>query len=155
MITSNWHANCLMFFIDECSPKTRTSEGNYVKAEQRQHARYRMRDVELHIFSRGTQITGRLVNIGKGGLAFQFAPGPGKTAECRAIDILGPEPDRFYIAGITCRSIYDISVLAEGRTFTGAETRLCGLQFIDLTEKQTQKLATLIGRFGVKLRTIP
>jgi hypothetical protein len=164
MITSNWHANCLMFFIDECSPKTRTSEGNYVKAEQRQHARYRMRDVELHIFSRGTQITGRLVNIGKGGLAFQFAPGPGKTAECRAIDILGPEPDRFYIgpesdrfyiAAIACRSIYDIGVLAEGRTFTGAETRLCGLQFIDLTDEQIQKLATLIGRYCLRLRTIP
>jgi hypothetical protein len=155
MITPNWHANCLMFFIDECSLKTRTSEGSYVKAEQRQHARYRMRDVEFHIFSRGTQVTGRLVNIGKGGLAFQFAPGPGKTAECRKIDILGLEPDRFYIAGITCRSIYDIGVLAEGRTFTGTETRLCGVQFTDLTEEQTQKLTDLIERYGVKLNTIP
>jgi hypothetical protein len=144
-----------MSFFEECSVKTRTSEGSYVKAEQRQHARYRIRDGEFHVIRRGTQITGRLVNVSKGGLAFQFAPGPGKTAECRKIDILGPEPDRFYIAGIACRRIYDIGVLAEGRTFTGTETRLCGLQFIDLTEEQTQKLSALIGRYGVKLNTIP
>jgi c-di-GMP-binding flagellar brake protein YcgR len=126
-----------------------------MKADQRQHSRYRIRDAEFNVFSYGTQITGKLVNISHGGLAFQFAPGPGKKTECRAIDILGPEPDRFYVSEIACRSIYDIGDLAEGRTFTGAETRLCGLQFIDLSDEQTQKLTALIDRYGVKLKTIP
>lgn len=107
--------------------------------------------MEFHVFSHSTQITGRLINIGEGGLAFQFAPGPGKTAECRAIDIMGPETDRLYISGITCRRIYDIGVLAEDQTFTGAENRLCGLQFLDLTDEQTQKLTNLIDRHGVEL----
>ena len=126
-----------------------------MKADQRQHPRYRIRDAEFHVFSHGTQVTGQLVNVSTGGLAFQIAPGPRKTAECRAIDILGPELERFYIAGITCCSIYNIGALAEGRTFSGAETRLCGVQFIDLTDEQTQQLTVLVNRYGVKLNTIP
>jgi hypothetical protein len=126
-----------------------------MKADQRQHPRYRIRDTEFHVFNQGNQITGKLVNISNGGLAFQFTPEPGKKTECRAIDILGPEPDRFYLPGIACRSIYNISVLAEDQSFKGSENRLCGLQFIDLTDEQTQKLTALIDRYGVKLKTIP
>ena len=149
MTTPNWHANCHMSFNDQYPTKTRTSEGVYVKAEQRQHPRYRLPDVEFHVFSHGIQDSGPLVNISKGGLAFRFEPSPGKMTECRAVDILGPGPDRFYLSGIACRRIYDIAVLAEGRNFTGTETRLCGVQFTDLTDEQTQKLTDLIERYGV------
>ena len=121
----------------------------YVKTEQRQHARYRIRGADFNIFSRGTQITGQLVNVSKAGLAFQFAPGPGKTTECRAIDISGPMPDRFYISGITCRSIYDIGVLAKGRTFSGAETGNCGVQFLNLDGERNQALMEFLSGFAV------
>jgi hypothetical protein len=129
-------------------------EGVLVKAEQRQHPRYRMRDAVFHVFSQGDRITGRLVNIGNGGLAFQFAPGRAETGECRAIDILGPESDRLRVAGLACRKIYEISALAEDQTFTGAEIRICGLQFIGLTDEQSRKLTRLIGRYGVKMKSI-
>jgi len=155
MIPSNWHANCHTSLIDESPAKIGTSERIDVKAEQRQHPRYRIRDMEFHVFSHGIQISGTLANISKGGLAFQFEPGPGKMTECRAIDILGPGPDRFYLSGIACRRIYDIGVLAEGRTFTGAECRLRGVQFTDLTDAQIQKLTDLIDHYGVELSTIP
>lgn len=117
-----------------------------MKAEQRQHHRYPMRDAVFYVFGRGGRLTGRLVNIGKGGLAFQFVPGQEETVDCRAIDILGPEPARLHVAGIVCRKVYEISALAEDQTFTGAETRLCGLQFIDLTGEQSQKLTAIIDR---------
>ena len=130
-------------------------EGIYVKADQRQHPRYGIRKAEFQVFSHGIQITGRLVNISKGGLSFEFAPGPEKTIECRAIDILGHDPDRFYLSGIACRLVYDIGHLAEGRSFTGVATRLRGVQYTDLTDAQTQKLTDLIDRYGVKIRTIP
>jgi len=126
-----------------------------VKAEQRQHPRYGIRKAEFQVFSQGTQVTGRLVNISKGGLAFEFAPGPEKTIECRAIDILGPEADRFYLSGIACRLVYDIGQLAEGRSFTGVATRLRGVQFTDLTDEQTRKMTDLIDRHGLELSTIP
>lgn len=120
-----------------------------MEADQRQHPRYRIREMEFHVFNHGTEITGRLINIGKGGLAFQFASGPQKKTRCRPIDILGPEPDRLYVSGITCRPIYDIGILSEGGSFTGTANRLCGLQFINLSEEQSQKLTDLIDRHGV------
>jgi hypothetical protein len=129
-------------------------EGDYVKADQRQHPRYRIRDVEFDVFSHGIRTTGKLVNISQGGLAFQFTPGPGKTAKCRAIDIMGRELDRIYLPAIAVRMRYDISVLAEDQSFSGAETRLRGVQFVDLTAEQTQKLTDLIDRYGIKLITI-
>lgn len=155
MIAPRWHANCQTPYSDPCQLKIRTSEGIDVEADQRQHPRYRIREMEFHVFNHGNEITGRLVNIGEGGLAFQFASGPQKKTKCRAIDILGPEPDRFYISGITCRPVYDIGILSEGESFTGAANRLCGLQFIDLTDQQSNKLSELIDRYGVELQTIP
>jgi len=140
-----------MSHTNNCTANRRTSEGIHVKAEQRQHPRYGIRDVEFNVFSHGTQISGRLINISRGGLAFQFVSGPMKAAECREIDILGPASDRFYISGITCRRIYDIGVLAEGAKFSGAETRLRGVQFTGLTEEQSRKLTELIDRYGVEL----
>jgi hypothetical protein len=148
MPTPGWHASCHLSFIEECPTKTRILEGVFVKAEQRQHPRYRIRDAVFHVLSQGDRITGRLVNIGKGGLAFQFAPGQGKTGECRAIHILGPEPDRLHVSGISSRKIYEIGALAQDQPFTGAETRLCGPQFIDLTHAQSQKRTVLIDRYG-------
>ena len=122
-----------------------------MKPEQRQHSRYRIRDAVFQVFCQGDRLADRLVNIGRGGLAFQFAYGQGETGDCRVIDILGPEPDRFYVSGIACRKIYEIGTLAEDQAFTGAETRLCGLQFIDLTAGQIQKITALIDRYGAKL----
>ena len=155
MSASSWHANCHRVSGGKCPAKIRTLEEIHLKAEQRKHSRYAIRKAEFQVFSHGIQITGRLVNISRGGLAFAYLPGPEKKADCRAVDILGPDPDRFYLAGIACRRIYDIGVLVEGRTFTGAQTRLRGIRFTDLTDDQTQKLTDLIDCYGVELHTIP
>ena len=155
MTPPSWHANCVTSHTDECPENIGTSEGLHVKTDQRQHPRYGIRDAEFHVFSHGTQISGRMVNISRGGLAFEFERGPVETNDCRAIDIMGPGPDRFYLPAIACRRIYDISVLAEGRNFTGVETRLRGVQFTHLTDDQTRKLTDLIDRYGGELSTIP
>jgi hypothetical protein len=126
-----------------------------LKAEQRQYPRYHTPEVDFQVFSRDAKILGKLVNISKGGLAFRFTPKPGVTAECRIIDITASDPEPFHLPGIACRRVYDISVLAEDESFRGTRTRLRGVQFIDLTEESTQKLTSLIDRFGVRLRTIP
>jgi hypothetical protein len=52
--------------------------------------------------------------------------------ESDTIDIMATGPARFYLSGLVCRRIYDISTLEEDQTFTGAETRLCGLEFISM-----------------------
>ena len=103
-----------------------------LEAERRQHRRHSVRDDRIEIFSRKTKIIGKLENISRTGLAFHYAPVRGEKAEFDTIDMMATGPARFYLSGLDCRRIYDISALDEDQTFTGVETRLCGLEFISL-----------------------
>jgi hypothetical protein len=103
-----------------------------LEAEKRQHRRLSVRDDGFEIFSRETKITGKLENISKSGLAFCYTPVGDDKAESDTIDIMATGPARFYLSGLDCRKVYDISMLDEDQTFTGAETRLCGLEFISI-----------------------
>ena len=101
-----------------------------LEAERRKHCRHCIRDDRIQIFSRKTQIIGKLQNISKTGLAFQYVPVQGEKIQTDTIDIMAAGPARFYLSGLACRRIYDICALDEEQTFTGTETRLCGLEFI-------------------------
>ena len=103
-----------------------------LKAERRQHRRHSVRDDGFEIFSRETKIIGKLENISQTGLAFHYAPVCSEKTDCDTIDIMATGPARFYLSGLTCRWIYDISALDEDQTFTDTETRLCGLEFISM-----------------------
>ena len=103
-----------------------------LEAERRQYRRQSVRDAGFEIFSRETHIIGKLENISQNGLAFHYTPLRGEKAESDTIDIMAAGPARFYLSGLVCQKIYDISALAEDQTFTGAETRLCGLEFVRL-----------------------
>jgi hypothetical protein len=117
-------------------------------AERRQHQRYRVREGDFEVFSRDSNITGRLDNISRGGLAFHYSPVEGRRAESETTDIMARSPDPFFLPAVACRTRYDISVLAEDQTFTGAAIRLTGIQFFQLDEAQTQKLALFIKKYG-------
>ena len=119
-------------------------------AERRQHPRYPVRDGEVEVFSRDSNITGKLDNISQGGLAFHYSPVEGRRAESETIDIMARSPDPFFLPSVACRAMYDISTLAEDRTFTGAAARLCGVKFVRLQADQTQKLAHFIKKYGLE-----
>jgi hypothetical protein len=103
-----------------------------LKAERRQHRRHSVRDDGFEIFSRETKIIGKLENISQTGLAFHYALVCNEKTECDTIDIMATGPARFYLSGLVCRMVYDISALDEDLTFTGTEGRLCGLEFISM-----------------------
>jgi len=105
-------------------------------ADRRQHRRHSLPDDGFEIFSRKAKIIGKLENISKTGLAFHYAPVSGEKAEFDTIDIMTTGPARFYLSGVVCRRIYDIRALNEDQTFTGTETRLCGLEFISTQNNQ-------------------
>ncbi len=107
-----------------------------MEPERRQHPRYSVRDVGIEIFSRRSQIIGKLENISKHGLAFQYATVGNDMAQSDTIDIMATGPARFYLSGLACRKAYDISALAEDQSFTGAETRLCGMKFVRIEAEQ-------------------
>ena len=99
-------------------------------AEKRQHPRYSAKDERIEIFSRQSEIIGKLENISKSGLAFRYTAVGEEKAKSDTIDIMATGPARFYLSGLVCRMIYDISALDEDQTLTGAETRLCGHHFV-------------------------
>ena len=119
-------------------------------AERRQHLRYRIPEGDFEVFSRDTSITGKLSNISLGGLAFHYSPVEGREAESETVDIMAKSPDPFFLPSVACRKIYDISVLAEDRTFTGAAIRLTGVQFFRLNEEQDEKLKLFIKKYGLE-----
>ena len=119
-------------------------------AERRQHPRYHIRDGEFEVFSRDSNIAGKLDNISQGGLAFHYSPVEGRRAESETIDIMVRSQDLFYLPSVACRAMYDLSALAEDRTFTGASARLCGVKFVRLQDDQTQKLAHFIKKYGLE-----
>jgi c-di-GMP-binding flagellar brake protein YcgR len=119
-------------------------------AETRQYIRYGVRDSAFEVFSGDSKITGTLKNISQGGLAFQYAPIRSQKAAFETIAIMAKSPDPFYLPGVDCRTVYDISALVENRTFTGAATRLAGVRFIRLDREQEQQLALFIKKFGLE-----
>ena len=117
-------------------------------AERRQHPRYRISEGDFEVFSRDTNITGKLNNISMGGLAFQYSPVEARRAESETVDIMAKSADPFFLPAVACKTRYDISVLAEAQNFTGAAVRLTGVQFFQLDEEQMQKLALFIKKYG-------
>ena len=101
-----------------------------MEVERRKHARHIVRNDRIEIFSHETRAIGKIENISKTGLAFHYIPVPGEKVKTDTIDIMATGPARFYLSGLSCKRIYDIGALDEERTFTGTETRLCGLEFI-------------------------
>ena len=121
------------------------NNGGALEAERRQHCRHSVRGNGFEIFSRKNQIFGKLENISKTGLAFHYVPINGGKAEFDTIDIMTTGAARFYLSGLVCRRIYDVSALDEDQTFTGTETRLCGLEFISL--ENNHQLAFFLRNF--------
>ena len=117
-------------------------------AERRQHPRYRIPEGDFDVFSRDTNITGKLDNISQGGLGFHYSPVEGRRAESETVDIMAKSPDPFFLPSVACKTRYDISVLAEDQTFTGAAVRMTGVQFFKLDEEQEKKLKLFIKKYG-------
>ena len=116
-----------------------------MEVEQRRFKRYVVEENKYEVFSRELGITGNLKDISEGGLAYQYVPDDGEGFKSEVIDILGKNLERFYLHGLVCMRIYDITELAMDRAFTGAEIRLRGLEFTGLSEKQRQKVTDMIG----------
>ena len=56
------------------------------------------------------------------------------------IDIASGKSHCALLSSVRCRLIYDISDLSQQRTFTGQDTRICGLAFGELTVEQEDAL---------------
>ena len=85
-------------------------------------------------------------DISRGGLAIEYSRTTDEPFESEAIDIIAIDYDRFYLPKIACKTVYDISTLMEGRSFTGDAMRIRGFKFVELTKEQEDKLDILLKR---------
>jgi len=117
-----------------------------MKSERRRSTRYIVKDHEFHIFNQSSKIVGKLIDISKGGLAYQYKPIKGEKLESNRYDIISAGSQRFYLINIICKTIYDTNDPIVNRSSTDTERRRRGVQYSKLTENQ-------IGKFELLLRT--
>ena len=112
--------------------------------ERRQFLRFKTHGELCQVFSHKSNIAWKIKDISKSGLAFEHHPEAGDMAELTRIDIVANCPNRFYLIGVPCQTVYDVTEIAESRTFTGAEIRRCGVQYENLQERQETNLERLL-----------
>ena len=82
---------------------------------------------------------GRLINISKGGLSFQYIA-PKKESEVSTDLDLFTGNNGFYLSRLPCKVIYDIRFPENEESSKLFEHRRCGLEFGEATEVQATQL---------------
>ena len=121
-----------------------------MKSERRKDTRYMVKDNEFHIFNQGSKIAGKLIDISKGGLAYQYMPIKGEKPESNLYDIISAGSQHFYIFDIICKTAYDTRDLIVNQSSTDTERRRRGLQYGMLTENMLAKFELLLRNYVVQ-----
>jgi hypothetical protein len=112
--------------------------------ERRQFARFKTQGDLCQVFSHKSNIAWKVKDISKSGLAFEHHPEARDMTGLAKIDIVANCPNRFYLIGVACQTVYDFTEIVEKRTFTGSEIRRCGLQYKSLQKRQETDLERLL-----------
>lgn len=115
-----------------------------MQVERKQFDRYLPKPDALHIVVHNDKMPWEVMDIGKGGISFQYSPDPGEEIESGLISILSNDCNHRDVTNIPCGLIYDHVVVSESRMAHSKEKRRRGLKFIELTETQTKSLDLLL-----------
>ena len=121
-----------------------------MNSERRKDTRYIVKDNEFYVFNQGSKIAGKLIDISKGGLAYQYMPIEGKKLESNRYDIISAGSQHFYLFDIICKTIYDTGDLFVNQSSTDTERRRRGLQYGKLAENEQAKLELLLRNYVVQ-----
>jgi len=114
--------------------------------------RFRVRDNIYVIFCSKLCRLGRIVDISRKGLSFEYLALEEDHAleEDRRVDIVAinifSNSRALYISRILCRVVYDIS-WNDYQSLIGLENRRCGLEFARLSEEQMSGVMSVIDEF--------
>jgi c-di-GMP-binding flagellar brake protein YcgR len=111
--------------------------------ERRKNTRYKIEAGTFLVLSQENQLSGDLVTISSGGISCLHPEG--QNPSVRKIDIVSSGDQKIFLLSAKVKPVYDIKILSEEKSFTGGNYRICGLQFMDLTEKQKTALKSIIG----------
>ena len=115
-----------------------------MKIERRKFTRYPVQSDAIYLFSNHSPVKGWVKDISEGGMAFEYTPIEGCKPKQKIRLILAGDAFPFYLPDISCKTIYDIKVNKNDRTFKGTGTRHCGVQFGRLDTGMKEKLADLL-----------
>jgi len=111
-------------------------------AKRRKHPRLRAREQTFAALHGDCTRVGRLKNISKGGLAFEYTAIDDSRCNGFPVDIFAAHSE-FHLSNVPCRTVYDIALPRQekdGTFFPTFLSRQCGLQFGELTETETERL---------------
>lgn len=116
--------------------------------ERRKFARFSFKNNEIQIFSDDLILFGKLRDLSKGGLSFQYTPITGQRLPTNSINILPKDKDEFNLYHIDCRTVYDMIFFEKDQNFTGYQRRQCGVNFCFLREEQGDVLKFLLNHYA-------
>ena len=106
-----------------------------MEAERRKFRRLLPQEVTFATLRPHFTKLGKVKDISRGGLAFEYILNETQYTGSSEIDIFSG--DRFYLPRIPSKIVYDMEIAEE---YQGLLKRRCGLQFGNLTKKQAAKL---------------
>lgn len=139
-------------------PGTSPDRGK-IGSERRRQKRFKVQDPVFAVLRPEFKVVGKIQDISKGGVSFEYVAleSPARTASTTQTDS-GPELDIFmrepelYMSQIPCTIVYDIPVVGYvGHSQDSIVMKRCGVQFRDLSPKQSERVKSFISA----LRKIP
>ena len=110
-------------------------------SERREKLRFRPKEATFVALRPNFVKLGKLLDINRGGLCFQYISRKDTTEETVSVDIdMFISSNGYYLPNVTCLLIYDEKIKKESTSFIDLEYRRCGLQFDQLTRQQTEML---------------
>ncbi|HKK12493.1 MAG TPA: PilZ domain-containing protein [Flavobacteriaceae bacterium] len=119
-----------------------------VVADQRRYKRYKTRQDSFVAFNSGSLQLGRIINIGKGGLAFFYVETQKPINASSKMDIFWAN-DGFCLAKIPFKIVSDIYLNGKISDHS-IKLRQCGVEFEQLTHFQGSTIDYFIGNYTSK-----
>jgi len=121
--------------------------------ERRQDPRYCPEDDTLEIFAHGQRLSGWIVDLGKGGVSFEYLPGGVENFDVERVDIISRPSGGVFLPGVRCRKVYDVRVDGKSRDYSQVCFRRCGLEYRQLSKTQKRKYEELLAAVSAQAPT--
>lgn len=115
-------------------------KGEQVDTEKRKFRRFLAQDMAFAVFRPHFTKLGKIKDISRGGMAFEYVTFEGPKEDTAEMDIF-ISGVRFHLPRMPVQTVYDSSVVNDHYTFSPfVERRRCGVQFGELNEEQAAQL---------------
>ncbi len=120
---------------------------DYPTQERRVHKRYEMNEGVFLVFLPDFDILGQVKNVCRGGVCFEYLGFCADTKHREVTVDIFTRQVRLQLKRIPCKVVFDIRV-PDLPAFS--RSRRCGMQFLELTQRQAATLHLLCNKYAIK-----